>query len=714
MQSLELAAEDRAELEAKVLAAAFKQSFEAGDSDGAGLAHTHLCAILQAREAATKANEFGQTERSKEISATIDRMHRAAVTRSECVLVIFRYSDKSQPPDAAPVESVPEFAVPNADINLEVKNSSEQTTEAYSTESLKESRPQFDDHGYDVGATSEYPSYFELDEPLTQISLDPEADQYPEPSAQTMVDAAGSKMDFEPEKQFPPEVRHREHSDTQGAISPEAAMEVSGGASADEPSRQLSADETIMGQLKAMLPEVDPQAQTKADLAANSSDAPWSPLVWGSGEPSPPAPEVSSAAAGADVDVELSLPPSEPGKGPLSYLDFGDTEDDTTPAATEAAEPEPAHPSAPEPEPVKPTPRAIPKIEIKVPVVPQVEATKSTAGATIVPEIVAPPHLEPIGEHAVAPGSFYEALGVGDTSTYEEIHTCFLRRLRSHIRKHHAHAPESLSRGDIKSFKEQLRYLCIAHDILKDPVTRTDYDLRRLGLRQVDGPEGGGRLNGGKRTALKIGELLECANIIQPTELQVALDMHKAEPNMPFGQFLLSSGFLSEEELDSAILGQKLITFGKITVAQFQTAISLQRKEKIPFFDTLVSEGWLTPADIFDESSELFGGSGTSEKPPQKPAEPGVPQIVIPEIKPVAQPQSNELDPVAFNIQMSWGEDIESAPEDAANTAGGAAPSDTTSGISETDSADSRGNGKTDNPARQSKTGIKKTSRPTE
>lgn len=631
MQSLDLAAEDRAELEAKVLAAAFKQSFEAGDSDGAGLAHTHLCAILQAREAATKANEFGQTERSKQISATIDRLHRAAVTRAECVLVVFRPSEKQQPVQEAPPE-----------INLEIKDPGEETTAAYSTSSLRAQE-----------------TLLAQDSMLRQAEM---SDNSEAASGQpTSTDDDESRFDFQPGAVPSQSAGQVEHSDNQGATSPESQLDEDG-----IPIRK-----------------------------------PWTPPDWLDKEEESDEAEDQSPAR-PDID-QLAMPPSEPGAGPLSYLDFGDTEGDTT------SEPEAV---AKQPEPQKDPP----KVQIKVPIAPSTDQAarvpevpqKTTSGATKVPEI-APPVVHVIAEGAA--GNFYEALGVGDTSTYEVIHTSFLRRLRSHIRTHQAQPAESVSRGEIKAFKEQLRFLCIAHDILKDPVTRTDYDLRRLGLRQLDGPEGGGRLNGGKRTALKIGELLECANIIQPTELQVALDMHKAEPNMPFGQFLLTAGFLTEEELDSAILGQKLITFGKITVAQFQTAISLQRMEKVPFFDTLVSEGWLTPADIFDESSELFGGPGFGNKEPEtKAPEPEVvPHIVMPEIKQSAQPQSNELDPVAFNIQMSWeGEVDELQSEETSGTTGGTSDSGGgTATATDTATAGEAGNGK-DNPARQSKQGMKK------
>jgi hypothetical protein len=49
-----------------------------------------------------------------------------------------------------------------------------------------------------------------------------------------------------------------------------------------------------------------------------------------------------------------------------------------------------------------------------------------------------------------------------------------------------------------------------------------------------------------------------------------------------------------------------LISAGKITVNQFRTAMYRMRDEGTAFFDTLMIEGWLSAADIFDPTSDLW------------------------------------------------------------------------------------------------------------
>jgi hypothetical protein len=97
---------------------------------------------------------------------------------------------------------------------------------------------------------------------------------------------------------------------------------------------------------------------------------------------------------------------------------------------------------------------------------------------------------------------------------------------------------------------------------------------------------------------LRIGELLQCSEILEPTELEIAVDMHRAMPELPFGQFLVKQGFLTDSELYSALLGQRLIIDGKITVAQFQTAMYMLRESSIPLSETLVSRGWVSRQEL--------------------------------------------------------------------------------------------------------------------
>jgi hypothetical protein len=180
----------------------------------------------------------------------------------------------------------------------------------------------------------------------------------------------------------------------------------------------------------------------------------------------------------------------------------------------------------------------------------------------------------------------------------------FLRLVRKML--HSRLFIESTSSREVREFREVLRHICVAHDVLKDPNTRMDYDLRLMGLRansetpeeqqeQIDAAGG--------KTSLMIAELLEAANLVAEQELQVALEMHTAEPDTPLGDFLLRAGFVNQEELDATSMAQKFISAGKITVAQYRTAMVNMKEREVPFFDTLMLEGWISPSDILNDTS---------------------------------------------------------------------------------------------------------------
>lgn len=190
-------------------------------------------------------------------------------------------------------------------------------------------------------------------------------------------------------------------------------------------------------------------------------------------------------------------------------------------------------------------------------------------------------------------GAVYQVLGVGRLSCRQEIHVRFLRLIRDLLQNSFNPGPGN------RASREQLRQLCIAHDVLHDPITRTDYDFRTLGLRgdnQSLLPEG--VTTSSNRPALRIGELLQCAEILEPAELDIAVDMHKAEPEMMFGQFLVKSGYLALEELDSALLGQRLILAGKLSVAQFKIAMKAVHQQAIPMTVTLQQNNWISEAEL--------------------------------------------------------------------------------------------------------------------
>ncbi len=191
----------------------------------------------------------------------------------------------------------------------------------------------------------------------------------------------------------------------------------------------------------------------------------------------------------------------------------------------------------------------------------------------------------------------YQLFSVSQMAAFEEIHIKFLRRARrilAEIKANKAIRYEKLP---------ELQAFWIAHDILTDPVTRTDYDFRHLGVRgsqeSVDHPpeeQSATRLS--SRTPLRIGELLQAAHLLEQAELEIACDMHKAMPEVQFGTFLVRQGFIEERHLEAALIGQKLLRAGCISVAQFQIAMDISDKERKPIGDSLIQANWISAADL--------------------------------------------------------------------------------------------------------------------
>lgn len=206
----------------------------------------------------------------------------------------------------------------------------------------------------------------------------------------------------------------------------------------------------------------------------------------------------------------------------------------------------------------------------------------------------------PLGAEEGGKGSFnaYGILQVEQIASFEEIHRSFLflvRRVLIGLKK--------AKKKQRRPLLEQLQNLWIAHDILSDPVTRTDFDFRILGLRGApdviihSAPED--KTDSiSSRTPLRIGELMQCAGLLEPTELEIAADMHKAMPEMLFGAFLVKQGFISEEDLGQVLMGQRLLKNGNLTVGHYQMCMKKWRENQTPLEETAVAEGFVTQAEM--------------------------------------------------------------------------------------------------------------------
>ncbi len=186
----------------------------------------------------------------------------------------------------------------------------------------------------------------------------------------------------------------------------------------------------------------------------------------------------------------------------------------------------------------------------------------------------------------------YVLLNVEPGASFREIHISFLRLVRRLLFEFEQ-APKKKKRGMIK----ELQQISIAHDILSDPLTRTDYDIRFLGLKApVVGTTEGVTESGG--VLFKVGELLESAGLLEPTELEIAADMHKAMPEMLFGTFLVKQGFITEGDLEQAVLGQELVKDALIKLDVFKQAMSGWLTSQTPIKDYLVNENIISKEDM--------------------------------------------------------------------------------------------------------------------
>ncbi len=209
----------------------------------------------------------------------------------------------------------------------------------------------------------------------------------------------------------------------------------------------------------------------------------------------------------------------------------------------------------------------------------------------------------------------YGILNVDQIASFEEIHRAFLflaRRTLLQLKK--------AKRKQRRPLLDDLQNLWIAHDILSDPVTRTDFDFRILGLRGAPdvmihtAPEDKEESSITTRTPLRIGELMQCAGLLEQTELEIAADMHKAMPEMLFGAFLVKQGFISEEDLTQVLVGQRLLKNGSMTVGHYQLCMKRWREDQTPIETTAVSEGLVTQSEM-----ERISMSGIQDTPGSQP-----------------------------------------------------------------------------------------------
>ncbi len=186
--------------------------------------------------------------------------------------------------------------------------------------------------------------------------------------------------------------------------------------------------------------------------------------------------------------------------------------------------------------------------------------------------------------------SFYEILAIPSTASFEELHKSFFKKIRKLNKKL---ANQTL---DMWQFQEFVASLCLAHDVLKYPNARLQYDLVLFG--PADG--GASAETTSKQKLMPLKELFKFSTLISGKELAEAIEKHKGvSDERELGHYLVEKGLLSVDEFDSILFAQKLVSAGKLTVAQFELAMQEMRENSIPLLDTLVASEWIRPQDVF-------------------------------------------------------------------------------------------------------------------
>lgn len=185
--------------------------------------------------------------------------------------------------------------------------------------------------------------------------------------------------------------------------------------------------------------------------------------------------------------------------------------------------------------------------------------------------------------------TFYQILSVPSTASFEELHKSFFKKIRKLNQKL---ANKSM---EMWQFQEFVASLCLAHDVLKFPNARLQYDLIIFGTDGESNAE-----TTAKAKLMPLRELLKFSTLINARELSAALEKHKGNKDeREVGYYLVEKGLLSNEEFDSILFAQKLVSAGKLTVAQFELAMQEMRENSIPLLDTLVASEWIQPQDVF-------------------------------------------------------------------------------------------------------------------
>src|ERR1700733_7604697 len=98
------------------------------------------------------------------------------------------------------------------------------------------------------------------------------------------------------------------------------------------------------------------------------------------------------------------------------------------------------------------------------------------------------------------------------------------------------------------------------------------------------------------RKQIRIGELLMEAGIVEFDYINYALQNFEAR-GLPIGKVLVMSGYLTEQQLRTAIEVQSLINDGLLPLPVGVQVLQIAHKDKVPLADAFQASGFVQPED---------------------------------------------------------------------------------------------------------------------
>jgi hypothetical protein len=189
---------------------------------------------------------------------------------------------------------------------------------------------------------------------------------------------------------------------------------------------------------------------------------------------------------------------------------------------------------------------------------------------------------------AEQPESYYQILGLQRLATNETIEVAFLRKVRILLR-----GSSNSDMGLSRKAKQELASLYTARDILLDSRCRDDHDFRLLSLRFGQQKTARNHIEAKypvNDNSAEIVEALTFAELVEPAEIKLALEMHRSSnQTRPFSEFLYQNQMIGLEELESALLGRELVKRGAIAQEALKWVFKARYYFNVDFIDSLLA-----------------------------------------------------------------------------------------------------------------------------